>query len=129
MKKARVIPQDLKIAALSRMAAGENVSALARELRVRRKLLYVWRDRFRKGGPDALRGRGRRPASAARAGETAASGDELSRARARIAALERKIGQQQVDLDFFRRALRHVQASRQASSGPGAPPSTRSSRR
>ena len=41
------------------MLAGENVSALARELKVLRKDLYVWHDRFRSGGPDALRGRGR----------------------------------------------------------------------
>ena len=36
-------------------------SALARELKVLRKDLYVWRDRFRSGGPEALRGRGRPP--------------------------------------------------------------------
>ena len=33
------------------MLAGENVSALARELKVLRKDLYFWRDRFRSGGP------------------------------------------------------------------------------
>ena len=48
-----------KLAALRRMLAGENVSALARELGIRRKYLYQWRDRFRAGGPEALRTRGR----------------------------------------------------------------------
>jgi hypothetical protein len=38
--------------------------------------------------------------------------DELARAQRRVAELERKIGQQQVDLDFFRRALRHVKETR-----------------
>ena len=52
-----------------------NVSALGRELKLMRKDLYVWRDRFLSGGPQALRGRGRPrkaegSASAAR-GETA----------------------------------------------------------
>jgi len=35
------------------------VSALGRELKLMRKDLYVWRDRFLSGGPQALRGRGR----------------------------------------------------------------------
>jgi hypothetical protein len=43
--------------------------------------------------------------------------------------LERKIGQQQVELDFFRQALRQVGRKRRASDGPGAGSSTRSSRR
>src|SRR5258708_1176121 len=52
-----------------------NVSALGRELKLMRKDLYVWRDRFLSGGPQALRCRGRPrkaegSASAAR-GETA----------------------------------------------------------
>jgi transposase len=50
-------------------------------------------------------------------------------ARRRIAELERKIGQQQVDLDFFQRALRQVREARRASGGPGATASTRSSKR
>src|SRR6266478_6720580 len=36
-----------------------NVSALGRELKLMRKDLYVWRDRFLSGGPQALRCRGR----------------------------------------------------------------------
>jgi hypothetical protein len=42
----------------------------------------------------------------------AAGEEDLARAQRRVAALERKIGQQQVDLDFFRRALRHVRERR-----------------
>src|SRR3982074_3670789 len=60
-KKFRVKSRKFKLAAVSRMLAGENVSALARELKVLRKDLYVWRKRFRSGGPEALRGRGRPP--------------------------------------------------------------------
>jgi hypothetical protein len=47
----------------------------------------------------------------------------------RIAELERKIGQQQVDLDFFRQALRQVKGARRPSDGPGVTGSTRSSKR
>ena len=51
--------REFKLSALARMEAGANVSALARELGVRRKYLYQWRERFRLGGPVALRSRGR----------------------------------------------------------------------
>src|SRR5271156_6320773 len=51
---------------------------------------------------------------------------ELARAQARIAELERKIGRQQVDLDFFREALRLIDARDPSSR---ATPSTRARRR
>src|SRR3989449_10752838 len=63
----RVFSREFKFGIVRRMLAGENVSALARELKFTRKDLYVWRDRFLAGGPEALRGRGRPPkAEAAR---------------------------------------------------------------
>src|SRR5215469_7937360 len=52
--------RELKLEALRRMEAGENVSVLARELGVSRKSIYQWRDRYRLAGSMALRGRGRR---------------------------------------------------------------------
>ena len=115
------------------MLAGENVSALARELKVLRKDLYKWRASFRSGGPAALRGRGR-PRKLVQAEPLDASAaappeSELTKAQRRIAELERKIGQQQVELDFFRQALRQVRGKRRPSDGPGAGSSTRSSRR
>ena len=57
--KARQYARAFKLAALERMAAGENVSALSRELGIRRRLLYQWREAVRRGGVEALRGRGR----------------------------------------------------------------------
>jgi hypothetical protein len=50
-------------------------------------------------------------------------------AQARIVELERKVGQQQLELDFFRKALRQVREKRQPSDGPGASSSTPRSRR
>jgi transposase len=124
--KARIFTRKFKLAAVNRMQGGADVSALARTLRVRRKLLYEWREHYRSGGPEALRGRGR-PSKAAPA--RAAAADELTAARARIAELERKVGQQALDLDFFQQALRQVGEARQPSDGLGVPASTRSSRR
>jgi transposase len=134
----RVFSREFKIGIVCRMLAGENVSALARELKMTRKDLYAWRDRLQAGGPEALRGRGRPPkaeaAGLAASGASAkASADtpaaELEAARKRIAELERKIGQQQLDLDFFQRALRHVGAPRQPGTKPGVTGSTKSSKR
>src|SRR5712691_10786987 len=134
----RVFSREFKLGIIRRILAGENVSALGRELRLSRKDLYAWRDRFLAGGPEALRGRGRpRKAEAA---DLAASGTrakappdtpaaELETARTRIAELERKIGQQQVDLDFFRQALRQVRGARRSSAGAGVTGSTGSSKR
>jgi len=141
-KKARVFTREFKVQAVSRMLGGENVSALAGELRVRRKLLYEWRDAFRAGGEVALRGCGRPrkgtqvPGSRSvvlAASATAAAGAggeaELGEAGRRIAELERKIGQQALELDFFVEALRQVETLRRPDLRPGVTASTPSSRR
>jgi transposase-like protein len=60
-KEARIFSREFKVSVIRRMLAGENVSAIARELQVRRRALYLWRDRFQAGGAEALRGRGRPP--------------------------------------------------------------------
>jgi transposase len=129
----RVFSRKFKLSAVNRMLRGENVSELARELQVLRKDLYLWRDHFRAGGPEALRGIGRPRKVAVSASSpakaTPAAASELDAARKRIAELERKIGQQQVDLDFFRQALRQIKGSRRPSDGPVAPASTPSSKR
>ena len=46
----------------------------------------------------------------------------------RVGELERKIGQQQVELDFFRQALRHIGEARRPSDGSRVKASTASSR-
>ena len=128
-KRSRVFSRAFKLAAVHRMIAGENVTELSRELRVLRKDLYYWRGRFRTGGPEALRGKGRPKKSVITISQPAGPLPEVEKARERIAELERKIGQQQVDLDFFQQALRRVEGARRPSAEPGAPASTRSSKR
>ena len=128
---ARRYSREFKLAALRRMRAGGSVTALACELGIRRKYLYDWRDRVRAGGPAALRGRGRPPkVKQTRQAEAVvvAAPDALTGARQRIADLERKIGRQQVELDFFQQALRQVRGARRLSGAPGAAASTRSSK-
>ena len=121
----RIFTTEFKARAVLRLEAGASASALAIELGVRRKLLYDWRQAYREHGVAGLnRKRGRKPGKLPVREEPA--GDALSRAQVRIAELERLVGQQQVDIDFFRRALRLIDA------GPAngnASISTRSSKR
>src|SRR5260221_3303970 len=58
-KAARRFSREFKLAALRRMRGGENVSALAHELGIRRKYLYAWLERYRIGGAVGLRSCGR----------------------------------------------------------------------
>ena len=128
--KHREYPIALKQVAVARVAAGESVAEVARDLKLRGRLLSAWRAQLRAGGPAALRGPGRPRKGVVAAPAVAAVGEgDLARAQRRVAELERKIGQQQVDLDFFRRALRHVRETRRASAAPGVARSTKSSRR
>ena len=136
VKQARVFSRDFKLAAVTRMEGGDTVSALAREVGVRRKLLYEWRDAFRAGGAEALRGRGRprkgtvvagarkQPTPRAEAGPAGA----FAAGERRIAELERKVGQQALEADFFRQALQLLETSRQTSNRSGETACTASSR-
>src|SRR6202166_1428740 len=104
---------ELKLAAVRRVRAGESVRAVAEELGIRRKRLYVWKDRYAELGEAGLRRqRGGRPRKeAAETGsdsEANAGRGELLAARKRIAELERKVGQQELELDFFGEALRRI---------------------
>jgi transposase-like protein len=105
---------ELKLAAVRRVLAGESVSAVAQELGIRRKRLYVWKDRFAELGEAGLvqprAGRPRKPAVVGNGAEALTARGELLAARKRIADLERKIGQQELELDFFGEALRRIKA-------------------
>jgi transposase len=139
----RAFSTAFKESVVLRLRAGERLAAVADELGIRRKLLYEWRHAYRKHGVAGLnRKRGPKPGSkgtgspSGRASPAAPSGPdvapaaappggELAQAKARIAELERVIGRQQVDLDFFRRALRLTDAAPQSGI---APTSTRRSK-
>lgn len=123
---SRRFSRDFKLSAVLRMADCGNVSALARELGVRRKLLYAWREAYLSAGAGALRGPGRPRRGSVVVGVPAGAGavapgpgGALALARSRIAELERKVGQQALEADFLKQALQRIEASRQAKSGPG----------
>ena len=127
MGKRREYSREFKLSAVKRVLAGEQVPALAAELQTASGRIYSWVHHYRQGGVEALRP-ARRPRKGFGVLELE-SGKDLATARRRIEELERKVGQQQVELDFFRQALRQVGEARRPSDGPGVRTSTRSSRR
>jgi transposase-like protein len=109
------------------MDEAADVTALAVELGCRRELLYIWRRKYRSGGAGALHAIGRPLNAANPLNEASAPSSQATAGseQQRIEELQRKIGQQQLDLDFFRAALRHVKERRQRKGVPGATASTR----
>ena len=95
------------------------MSELSRELKVKRSLLYRWRDAYRKEGAIGFRPIGRPGWSQ----EKKAEGAE-----ARITELERKVGQQAMVIDFLRRASKRVEELRRPSKGSGGTASMERSR-
>jgi transposase len=93
---------EFKQDAVSRMAESKTITGLAKELGIRRKFLYLWREQFRAGGKAALEREPGRP----RAGQPAASTAEL-----RVAELERLLGRKQLELDFFKRTFEQVRGA------------------
>jgi len=105
----------------------ENCWTLGKELGVRPELLYDWRRRYLSGGAKALRAMGR-PFNSERAcepGSVASLPGTIGEDQRRIEELERKIGRQQMELDFFRAALRHVREARLKKGEPGGTGSSR----
>ncbi|WP_245448913.1 hypothetical protein [Phyllobacterium sophorae] len=97
--------------------SGENVSRPADELGIHRQRLCAWREQLRVCGNLTPSRPGRpkkRPPKAPPDRQALAAGfarsvgqrraDALTKARRRIVQLERKIGQQQVELDFFKKS-------------------------
>ena len=125
-QKRRSFTREFKLSVLARMKETESIVGLARELGLERKLLYCWRDKYEAGGAEHLRRAGR--PSAASSAERAQPGEPAAHsvvdAQQRIAELERTIGRQQMELDFFRAALQQVRGRRLTNGTPGAKAST-----
>ena len=57
--KYRVFSQEFKANVAQRILNGESVTALHRELQIKRSVLYRWRDAYRKEGAAGFERRGR----------------------------------------------------------------------
>ena len=128
--KIRRFPTAFKLKAIRLAEGGEGVLPAARKLGISRKLLHDWIKAWKAHGPEGLnRKRGPKPGPRRLKPIPAddKKGSVLVQANARIAELERLVGRQQLDIDFFRKALRALE--RPAAQGKTASASSRSSKR
>jgi transposase len=91
----RKFTKEFKLAAVRRLESGASIAEVARACEVNPNVLHRWRREFRDGVDRAFPGLGRKKA------------DENQ-----IAELERKVGQQTLEIDFLKRALQRVEESR-----------------
>lgn len=124
-EKNRVFTGEFKQRVAQRILNGESVSAIRAEFQIKRSVLYRWRDTYRKEGAEGLaRPIGRPPGvpNPPRPARPTASPEEA--VARRVAELERKIGQQALDIDFLRRAFKRVKESRRKNVEAGGTAST-----
>lgn len=132
-RKERCHSAQFKKTAVERMGAGViSLSALAAELKVRRGLLYRWRDQWKRWGEAAFHRKVGRPPGVVTPGPgrpvTAVGGEQplvlISAERRRIAELERQLGRKQLEVDFFRQAFAQVKGKTASNLTNGATEST-----
>ncbi len=108
-RKYRRFRRAFKVEAVRRMQQGESPSSLARELGLRRKLLYQWKQRIEQLGAAAVSEDGR-PGRLAGSPAPAPPPRREPDHPQRIGELERLVGKQQALIDCFEHALQQVEA-------------------
>ena len=106
----RQFTREFKRAAVQRLGQGVSLGELARALEVNANVLHRWRREFRQGPGNAFPGWGKR-----------------RWAEGRVAELERKIGQQALEIDFLQGCLQRIEEQRMLQALNGQPRSARSS--
>ena len=112
---ARVFKVEFRIAVAQRILNGESVSSLSRQYKIKRSLLYRWRDAYREMGTAGF-GRPRGPRSGAKRNAIA---KPSTTADERIVELERRLGRMALENDFLRRAFKRVKEARSTSNAAG----------
>ncbi len=87
--------REFKLAGVRRLQSGQSAAEVARALEVHPTDLYRWRHELDEHGERAFQGVGKKRAE-----------------EDKVAELERKIGQQTLEIDFLKRALQHVEEQR-----------------
>ena len=95
MKTRRKFTKEFKQAAVRRLESGQSIAEVARALEVHPSDLQRWRRELREHGERAFAGAGKKRTE-----------------ESRVAELERKVGQQAMEIDFLKRALQHVEEQR-----------------
>lgn len=100
----RTFTKEFKLAAVRRLEQGVSIGEVARALEVNANVLHRWRREFRQGPGNVFPGNGKQRWS-----------------EGRIAELERKIGQQALELDFLKGCLQRIEEQRMLQALTGKP--------
>ena len=95
MGSRRQFTQEFKLAAVRRLEQGVSMAEVARGLEVSPNVLHRWRREFRQGAGNAFPGNGKQRWS-----------------EGRVAELERKVGQQALEIDFLKGCLQRIEETR-----------------
>lgn len=102
----RQFTKEFKLAAVRRLEQGVSITEAARALEVGPNVLHRWVREFRQGTGNAFPGNGKQRWSEGRIGE-----------------LERKIGQQALEIDFLKGCLQRIEQQRMLQALTGNPQS------
>ncbi len=108
----RQFTKEFKLAAVRRLGQGVSMAEVARGLEVSPNVLHRWRKEFRAGTGNAFPGNGKQRWS-----------------DGKVAELERKIGQQALEIDFLKECLQRIEEQRMLQALTGNPPSSGKSRK
>jgi len=108
----RKFTKEFKLAAVRRLEQGVSIGEAARALEVNPNVLHRWRREFRQGTGNAFPGNGKQRWS-----------------EGRIAELERKVGQQTLEIDFLKGCLQRIEEQRMLQALTGSPQSTARSKK
>ena len=103
----RIFTKEFKLAAVQRLEQGVSLGEVARALEVNPNVLHRWRREIRQGPGNVFPGHGKQRWS-----------------EGRIADLERKIGQQALEIDFLKGCLQRIEEQRMLQAVTGNPRST-----
>ena len=108
----RMFTKEFKLAAVQRLEQGVSLGEVARAVEVNPSVLHRWRREIRQGPGNVFPGHGKQRWS-----------------EGRIADLERKIGQQALEIDFLKGCLQRIEEQRMLQAVTGNPRSTRRSKK
>ena len=103
----RQFTREFKLAAVRRLEAGVSLAEVSRGLEVSPNVLHRWVREFRQAPGNAFPGQGQRRWS-----------------EGKVAELERKIGQQAVEIDSLKACLQRIEEQRMLQASTGSPRST-----
>jgi transposase len=107
--------RELKVACMRELDSGKGMAEVARQYQISPKRLETWKGEWRAKGELAFPGKGARP-------QARLDGEH-------IAVLERKIGQQTMEIDFLKKALRRFKEHPLGADTNGGGASTSKSRK